>query len=113
MQKTLIIAAFTLLLTGCGVGNYSVQSGVEDAAYISFTDDVKQDITVTVDDRTYHIKTVRQKAYKSGRNIRQTALNTIKTTPGEHVVKVSGNGAVQEFDKKIFLSSGEHKIIGL
>ena len=53
MKKLMIIAAFTMLLTGCGVGNYSVQSGVEDAAFISFTDDAKQDITVTVDDQTY------------------------------------------------------------
>ena len=68
MKKLMIIAAFTMLVTGCGVGNYSVQSGVEDAAFISFTDDVKQDITVTVDDQTYVLKTVKQKAYKSGRS---------------------------------------------
>ena len=63
MKKLMIIAAFTMLLTGCGVGSYSVQSGVEDAAFISFTDDAKQDITVTVDDQTYALKTVKQKAY--------------------------------------------------
>ena len=112
MKKLMIIAAFTMLLTGCGVGSYSVQSGVEDAAFISFTDDVKQDITVTVDDQTYIIKTVKQKAYKSGRNIKQTALNTIKTGPGQHEVKVVMNGT-DVFSKKLFLSTGEHKIIEL
>ena len=112
MKKLMIIAAFTMLLTGCGVGNYSVQSGVEDAAFISFTDNVKQDITVTVDDQTYMIKTVKQKAYKSGRNIKQTALNTIKTGPGQHEVKVVVNGT-DVFSKKLFLSTGEHKIIEL
>ena len=112
MKKLMIIAAFTMLLTGCGVGNYSVQSGVEDASFISFTDDVKQDITVTVDDQTYLLKTVRQKAYKSGRNIKQTALNTIKIDPGQHEVKVMLDGA-DVFDKKIFVSTGEHKIIEL
>ena len=112
MKKLMIIAAFTMLLTGCGVGNYSVQSGVEDAAFISFTDNVKQDITVTVDDQTYIIKTVKQKAYKSGRNIKQTALNTIKTGPGQHEVKVVVNGT-DVFSKKLFLSTGEHKIIEL
>lgn len=101
-----------MLLTGCGVGNYSVQSGVEDASFISFTDDVKQDITVTVDDQTYVLKTVKQKAYKSGRNIKQTALNTIKTTPGQHEVKVVLNGN-EVFGKKLFLSTGEHKILEL
>ena len=112
MKKSMIIAVLTILLTGCGVGNYSVQSGVEDAAFISFTDDVKQDITVTVDDQTYLLKTVRQKAYKSGRNIKQTALNTIKIGPGQHEVKVTLDGA-DVFDKKIFVSTGEHKIIEL
>ena len=112
MKKLMIIAAFTMLLTGCGVGNYSVQSGVEDAAFISFTDNVKQDITVTVDGQTYNIKTVKQKAYKSGRNIKQTALNTIKIGPGQHDVKVLMNGA-DVFSKKIFVSTGEHKIIEL
>lgn len=112
MKKLMITAAFTMLLTGCGVGNYSVQSGVEDASFISFTDDVKQDITVTVDDQTYVIKTVKQKAYKSGRNIKQTALNTIKTTPGQHEVKVVLNGN-EVFGKKLFLSTGEHKILEL
>ena len=110
----MIIAAFTMLLTGCGVGNYSVQSGVEDAAFISFTDDVKQDITVTIDDQTYILKTVRQKAYKSGRNIKQTALNTIKIGPGQHEVKVTLTlDGTDVFYKKIFVSTGEHKIIEL
>ena len=114
MKKLMIIAAFTMLLTGCGVGNYSIQSGVEDAAFISFTDDVKQDITVTVDDQTYLLKTVRQKAYKSGRNIKQTALNTIKIGPGQHEVKVTLTlDGTDVFDKKIFVSTGEHKIIEL
>lgn len=112
MKKLMITAAFTMLLTGCGVGNYSVQSGVENDSFISFTDDVKQDITVTVDGQTYFLKTVKQKAYKSGRNIKQTALNTIKTTPGQHEVKVVLNGK-EVFGKKLFLSTGEHKILEL
>ena len=112
MKKLMIIAAFTMLLTGCGVGNYSVQSGVEDAAYISFTDDVKQDIAVTVDDQSYLLKTVKQKAYKSGRNLKQTARNTIKTTPGQHEIKVVHNGN-EVFGKKQFISTGEHKILEL
>ena len=101
MKKLMIIAAFTMMMTGCGVGTYSVQSGVEDAAFISFTDDTRQDITVTVDDQTYVLKTVQQKAYKSGRNIKQTALNTIKLAPGQHDVKVDLKGA-EVFSKKLF-----------
>ena len=112
MKKLMIIAAFTMMMTGCGVGTYSVQSGVEDAAFISFTDDTRQDITVTVDDQTYVLKTVQQKAYKSGRNIKQPALNTIKLAPGQHEVKVDLNGT-EVFSKKLFISTGEHKIIEL
>lgn len=77
MKKLFVFAAFIITLTGCGVGTYSVQSGVEDAAFISFTDDVKQAIVVSVDNNTYNVETVKQNAYKSGRNIKQTALNTI------------------------------------
>ena len=112
MRTFLLTAVAALLLTGCGVGNYSVQSGSEDASFISFTDDMAQDITVTVDNHTYVVKTVKQKAYKSGRNIKQTALNTIRTTPGQHEVKVILN-ETPVFVKKIFLSTGEHKIIEL
>ena len=101
-----------MMMTGCGVRTYSEQSGVEDAAFISFTDDTRQDITVTVDDQTYVLKTVQQKAYKSGRNIKQTALNTIKLAPGQHDVKVDLKGT-EVFSKKLFISTGEHKIIEL
>ena len=112
MKKLMMIAAFTMLLTGCGVGTYSVQSGVEDAAFISFTDDMKQDITVIVDGQTYLLQSVKQKAYKSGRNIKQTALNTVRTTSGQHEVKVMIDGN-EVFAKKLLLSSGEHKILEL
>ena len=112
MKKLLICAALTLTLVSCGVGTYSVQSGVEDAAFLAFTDDVKQDIVVKVDNDTYSVKTVAQKAYKSGRNIKQTALNTIKLTPGQHTVSVVLKGN-EIYSHKVFLSTGETKIIDL
>lgn len=113
MKKLFVFAAFIITLTGCGVGTYSVQSGVEDAAFISFTDDVKQEIVVSVDNNnTYNVETVKQKAYKSGRNIKQTALNTIKLTPGQHTISVTLNGN-EIYSHKVFLSTGETKIIEL
>lgn len=112
MKKLIVIAVFAILLTGCGVGTYSIQSGVEDAAYISFTDDIMQDITVIVDGQSFVVKTIKQKAYKSGRNIKQTVLNTIRTVPGQHDVKVMIDG-YEVFVKKLFLSTGEHKILEL
>lgn len=112
MKKFIFIAALSVLLTGCGVGSYSVQSGIEDAAYLSFADDVKQEIIVNVDNKTYNINTVRQKAYKNDRNIKQTAGNTIRLTPGQHNVSVLVNGS-EAYSHKIFLSTGETKIIEL
>ena len=109
MKKLIVIAVFAILLTGCGVGTYSIQSGVEDAAYISFTDDI---MTVVVDGQSFVVKTIKQKAYKSGRNIRQTVLNTIRTVPGQHEVKVMIDG-YEVFGKKLLLSTGEHKILEL
>ena len=112
MKNFIFIAALTLLLTGCGVGTYSIQSGVEDASYISFTDSDKQTITVAVDDKTYTVETVMQKAYKSGREIKQTALNTIKVTPGQHDVAVYLDEE-RIYSHKVFLSTGETKVIEL
>ena len=112
MKKLFVYATVIITLTGCGVGTYSVQSGVEDAAFISFTDDVQQVIVVNVDDNTYSVETVKQKAYKSGRNIKQTALNTIKLTPGQHTISVTLNGN-EIYSHKVFLSTGETKIIEL
>lgn len=112
MKKLFVLAAFIMILAGCGVGTYSVQSGVEDAAFISFADDVKQEIVVKVDNDTYNVETVRQKAYKSGRNIKQTALNAIRLTPGQHTISVTINGS-EIYSHKVFLSAGETKIIEL
>lgn len=112
MKRLIFAAALSVFLTGCGVGSYSIQSGVEDCAYISFTDDVKQDITVNVDGTDYLVKTVKEKAYKSGRNIKQTSLNTIKLTPGQHNVSVQAGGN-EVYSHKLFLSTGETKIIAL
>ena len=112
MKKLFVAAVSVILLTGCGVGTYSVQSGVENAAFISFTDDVKQEIVVSVDNNTYNVETVKQKAYKSGRSIKQTAQNTIKLTPGQHNVSVTLGGN-EVYSHKVFLSTGETNIIEL
>lgn len=113
MKKFIFIAALSVLLTGCGVGTYSVQSGIEDAAYISFTDEAKQqEIVVNIDNKTYNVLTVERKAYKKDRNIKQTAENIIKLAPGQHNVSVMLNGE-EVYSRKLFLSTGETKIIDL
>ena len=49
---------------------------------------------------------------KSGRNIKQTAQNTIKLAPGQHTVSVTLGGK-EIYSHKVFLSTGETKIIEL
>ena len=112
MNKIIFITVLSVFLTGCGVGTYSIQSGIEDAAYISFTDDIQHEIVVNIDSKTYNINTVKYKVYKSDRNIKMTAKNCIKVTPGQHNVSVLLNGS-EVYSHKIFLSTGETKIIEL
>lgn len=112
MGRLLLIVAFSMFLAGCGVGVYSIQSGYSDVAYVVFTDEVKGEIVVNVDGETYNVNTVKHKAYKSGRDIKRTAENSIKLTPGQHNVSVLLNGT-EVYDNKVFISAGETKVIEL
>ncbi|MCF0173797.1 MAG: hypothetical protein HUJ95_00505 [Bacteroidales bacterium] len=111
MKKLIIISIFTLLLTGCGV--HTVVSGVEDKAEISFVAPTKKvNLNVKIDDNTYNVQAVYQRAWRKDRNIKKTVKNTIVITPGKHNVEVRNLGEVV-FQKQIFVSTGEHKIIEL
>ena len=112
MNKLILIVILSVFLTGCGVGVYSIQSGYSDVAYVVFTDDTKEEIVVNVDDKTYNVNSVKHKAYKSSRDIKHTADNTIKLTPGQHNVSVFINGS-EVYNRKVFLSTGETKVIEL
>lgn len=112
MGRLLLIVAFSMFLAGCGVGVYSIQSGYSDVAYVVFTDEVKGEIVVNVDGETYNVNTVKHKAHKSGRDIKHTAENSIKLTPGQHNVSVLLNGT-EVYDNKVFISAGETKVIEL
>ena len=70
------------------------------------------DIVVKVDDSKYDVSTVKQKAYKRDRDIKQTANNTIKLTPGTHQISVQFNDS-EIYNRKVFLSAGETKVIEL
>lgn len=112
MKKILFISILTLLLSGCGVGLYSVQSGLEDASYVLFANERVEKIVVEVDGTTYQVETVKEKAYKSNRDYKQTDENTLKLLPGEHHISVLLNGETV-YDHKVFLSPNETKIIVL
>ena len=112
MGRLLLIVAFSMFLTGCGVGVYSIQSGYSDVAQVVFTDEGTGEIVVNVDGETYNVNTVKHKAYKSGRDIKRTAENSIKLTPGQHNVSVLLNGT-EVYDNKVFISAGETKVIEL
>jgi len=112
MKKILIALVGALLLTGCGVGSYSVSSGKADEAMLSFVSDAKTPIVVTVDNDTFNVFTVKAKAWQKDRNIKKTTQNTIYITPGQHTVVVTVEGK-EVCNKKIFVSVQEHKVIEL
>ena len=112
MKKTILAALSVLLLSSCGVGSYSVTSGKSDEGAISFTTAKRTMITVSVDDTAYDMYSVRDRAWKTERKIKQTARNTIMLTPGTHMVKVA-MGGTEVYSKKLFISASEHKVIEL
>ena len=115
-MKKVIIATLCLfvstLFTSCGVGNYTVTSGVEDKAAVCFSAPSAYDINVTIDGQLYSTSTVKDIAHKTRRNIKQTAKQSIVTTPGRHKVEVKHNGATV-YSKEVMLSTGDTKIIEL
>lgn len=112
-MKKIILAIFgALLLTGCGVGTYSLSSGKPDDAAISFTSTTKQPIVVVIDGTEYNVETVKTKGYRTDRDIKKTALNTIKVQPGQHDVKVLVAGD-EVYNKKLLISTAEHRVVAL
>lgn len=112
MKKILLIALVTLFLISCGVGSYSITTGLADEASISFVANEKQEIQVVVDDKHYDVETVKLKEYRKDRNIKRTVENTIILTPGTHNVKVLLEGN-EIFTQKIYVSAQESKVIEL
>ena len=112
MKKLIIALCGALMLCSCGVGSYSVISGKADEGMVSFVSESKTPITVTVDDSSYDIYTVKTKAWRKDRDIRKTVQNTIVMTPGTHQIVVKVNGS-EVYAKKVFISAQEHKIIEL
>ena len=115
-MKKIIIATLCLfvatLFNSCGVGNYTVTSGVEDKAAICFSASSAYDIDVTIDGQQYTTTTVKDIAHKTRRDIKRTANRAIKTTPGRHKVEVTRNGE-KVYSKEVMLSTGDTKIIEL
>lgn len=112
MRKILIIALLSVFMASCGVGSYSITTGLADKSEISFVADKKQNITVAIDGQQYELKTVKLKDYRKDRSLKRTVENTIEITPGQHDVKVTLDGNVI-YTQKIFVSAGENKVVEL
>ena len=113
MKKFIIVTITSLALSSCGVGTYSLSSGKADKAEISFVDQSSYNVTLKVDNSsTYSTSTIKEKAYKSGRDIKKSALNSIELSVGKHFIEVFVGGK-SVYAKWIFVSAGEHKIIEL
>ncbi|MDY6437412.1 MAG: hypothetical protein SPK72_07565 [Bacteroidales bacterium] len=112
MKKLLAIAILMLTMVGCGVGTYSNTSGRSEKASISFVAAREYPIIVSVDGTDYSVNTVKLKAYRRDKRIKETAANTIYLTPGKHEIVVTSNGTEVKKDL-IFLSNNESKVIEL
>lgn len=115
MRKIIITFVFILsafVFSSCGVGNYTVSSGIEDNAKICFVDNHSYDITVTIDGQSYDTKTVKDKEFKSRRNIKKTTQYALPVDTGTHTISVVNDGKTV-FSKKVVISTGETKIIRL
>ncbi len=112
MKKIIFTLIGILTLCSCGVGSYSITSGKADEGMISFTSEAKTPVTVTVDNDSYDLYTVKTKTWMKDRKIKKTAENTIFLTPGKHNVTVNMNGK-KVCDKQVYISAQEHKVIEL
>ncbi len=115
MKKTIIILfclLTTAFFTACGVGNYTVTSGIEDKAAVCFSAPSAYNIDVTIDGERFSTSTVKDIAHKTRRDIKKTAKNVIVTTPGRHKVEVTRDGQTL-YSKEVMLSTGDTKIIEL
>ncbi len=115
MKKIIITSLFLFVaafFNSCGVGNYTVTSGVEDKAAICFSAPSAYDINVSIDGQVFTTSTVKDIAHKTRREIKSTAKHAIQTTPGKHKVEVTRDG-MTIFSKEVMLSTGDTKIIEL
>lgn len=114
MKKIALIlcAAAIFTLNSCGVGVYSVNSGLGDESAVCFFASDNYNINVNIDGKSYDTETIKHKQFKSRRNIKKTANQQITIAPGRHTVKVSKDGKVV-YHKEIFISANEVKTINL
>ena len=112
MKKVLLITLLTMFMASCGVGSYTVTTGLADEASISFVANDNYEIVVTVDGQQYNVETVELKDYRKDRSLKRTVENTIVITPGTHEVKVALDGN-EIYTHKVFVSAGESKVIEL
>lgn len=109
---TIVCAVSAFILSSCGVGSYTISSGVDDKANICFVDNHSYDITVTIDGKSFETKTVTDKEYKTRRNMKKTAQYALPVSTGTHTISVVDDGKTV-YSKKIVVSTGETKIIRL
>ncbi|MBQ7281100.1 MAG: hypothetical protein IJR13_10365 [Bacteroidales bacterium] len=110
MRKFFLLIVLAFTMASCG-GTYSVASGRDDAAQLSFAAAQSSSIVVFIDGTQYDMETVKQVAYRQ-RKMKATAKNTITIATGQHNVKVVSNGETL-YEKQIFVSTGQHKVIEL
>lgn len=111
--KLAVVLLVGFFLASCKTGSYTVSTGLADKAAVSFVAAKAIPVVLEVDGERYQVKTVAQKAWKKNRDIRRTALNTVSISTGRHAVKVYDEAESLIYQREIFVSTGEHKVIEL
>jgi|GEM_PF-3890563 len=113
-RLTLLVAAFVaaFCLVGCGTAKPVASIGKDQAA-LSFTSASPYAITIELDGNTYNMVTVERRLYAKKGNITKSYENTIIMAPGKHSLKVMDPSGAVIYDKTLYLSEEEHKVIGL
>lgn len=132
MKRLLIFLSALLMVTGCGISGYS---SYDDAYYPSgsrhrhhhhsqstyprssdggviFVSNRAKTVDVTIDNRTYRVKTVKYNSTPSRRNMEKTIGNTIPVRSGMHTIRVRRNGQIV-YDQRVYVYSNDVKAIYL
>ena len=129
MKKSLIgavILTAAVAISACGVAGNTAGTSSQTAtapspatkakaveAYLAFTSETPEAITITVDGKQYRKETVQVKTSGSMKEFQEMAGNIIVLTPGTHQVSVQDKNGKQVYRNSISVSAQEYKVVQL
>lgn len=129
MKKCLtgaVILTAAVAISACGVAGNTAGTSSQTAtasspvtkakgaeAYLAFTSETPEAITVTVDGKQYRKETLQIKTSGSMKELQEMAGNIIVLTPGTHQVSVQDKNGKQLYQKSFSVSAQEYKVVQL